>query len=153
MFTQVRAIIVSAIVLVLLLLAGLIYWRGSSNANAKNDLRIARETIKLERQELKITNTIGARVNTETLETQTKAQGAVREIANLIQRNKQFQHTPGTGAPGAETVTAQPLDHGGVEGTFQCDATCTRVMQLAREARAAAVASAARLQPADAGAR
>lgn len=145
MFTQVRAIIVSAIVLMLLLLAGLIYWRGSSNANTKKDLRIARETIKLERQELKITNTIGARVNTETLETQTKAQGAVREIEQ-IRRDQTAQSETST-VPTRAPVTSNTARAAG------CDAACTRVMQLAREARAAAVASATRLQPADTGTR
>lgn len=134
MFSQLKAIIAGAILLVVLIIAGLIYWRGSSNATTKNDLRVARQTIKVEREALKVTSQIDLRVNAEGIQTANTAQEATREIETIR-----------SSRPPADPVDpARPV---------QLDADAARVLQLAREARAAAVASSARLQPADAGAR
>ena len=144
MFTQLKAIIAGVILLVVLIIAGLIYWRGSSNATTKNDLRVARETIKVEREALKVTSQIDLRVNAEGIQTANTAQEATREI-EAIRQSRSGQSGPareiGIGAADA-AVRLDPAD-----------SDAARVLQLAREARAAAVASSARLQPADAGAR
>ena len=93
-------------------------------------LRVARETIRFERETLKITSRIDMRVNLETTQTARRAEDADREIDNIR-----------TAAPPATNPDAV------------CDDACTRIVQLAWEARNAARASSARLQPADPGAR
>lgn len=138
MLTQIKAIVAGAILLVVLIIAGLIYWRGSSNATTKNDLRVARETIKVERQALKITTEIDMRVNAEGIQTANTAREATREIEAIRQAAR---------VPQSTTDAADPVRTG------QLDADAARVLQLAREARAAALASSAKLQPASAGAR
>lgn len=138
-FTQLKAIIVGAILLVVLIIAGLIYWRGSSNANTKNDLRVSREVIKTERETLKVTSQIDMRVNAEGIQTANTAQEATREI-------QQIRTSPSRVAPALHEPV--PDAHGG-----SLDGDAARVLQLAREARAAAVASSAKLQPARAGTR
>ena len=138
MFTQLKAVIAGALLLVVLIIAGLIYWRGSSNATTKNNLRVARETIKIEREALKVTSQIDLRVNAEGIQTANTAQEATREI-EVIRSSR---------PPAVEPVE---VSGGGLDAG--CDSACARVLQLAREARAAAVASSARLQPAGAGAR
>lgn len=138
MFTQLKAIIAGAILLVVLIIAGLIYWRGSSNATTKNDLRVARETIKVEREALKVTSQIDLRVNAEGIQTANTAQEATREIEAI----RRSANPPAVSVE----VSGSGLGAG-------CNSACARVLQLAREARAAAVASSARLQPAGAGAR
>lgn len=143
MFTQLKAIIAGVILLVVLIIAGLIYWRGSSNANTKNDLRVAREVIKTERETLKITSQIDMRVNAEGIQTANTAQEANREIEAIRQRQ------PVSGPAGLQQCS--PSDLTAVRGDLAGDAS--RVLQLAREARAAAVASSAKLQPARAGTR
>lgn len=146
MFTQLKAIIAGAILLVVLIIAGLIYWRGSSNATTKNDLRVARETIKVEREGLKITTEIDMRVNAEGIQTANTAQEATREIEAIRKR----AGDSGTGAtPGVVDLDVSAVRPG--SGDLSGDAA--RVLQLAREARAAAVASSAQLQPASAGSR
>lgn len=144
--TNIKAIIAGAILLVVLIIAGLIYWRGSSNATTKNDLRVARETLKVEREALKVTSQIDLRVNAEGIQTATTAQEATREIEAIRQR----AGNSGTGATSRVVdldVQAGRSDSGVLSGD------AARVLQLAREARAAALASSARLQPADAGTR
>ncbi len=136
--TNIKAIIAGAILLVVLIIAGLIYWRGSSNATTKNDLRIARETIKVEREALKVTSQIDLRVNAEGIQTANTAQEATREIEAIRQS--------------VILVPERAADRATDSGSG-CDDRCARVLQLAREARAAAVASSARLQPAGASAR
>lgn len=136
--TNIKAIIAGAILLVVLIIAGLIYWRGSSNAITKNDLRVARETIKVEREALKVTSQIDLRVNAEGIQTANTAQEATREIEAIRQGRPLLARSA--------TVDSDLLGD-------RCDSDCARVLQLAREARAAAVASSARLQPADASAR
>ena len=140
MFTQLKAIIAGAILLVVLIIAGLIYWRGSSNATTKNDLRVARETIKVEREALKITTEIDMRVNAEGIQTANTAQEATREIEAIRKAARLDAPAAPIGAASSGTPVGDP------------DATA-RVLQLAREARAAALASSAKLQPAGAGAR
>lgn len=135
MFNQLKAAIAGVILLVALIIVSLIYWRASSNATTKNDLRMARETIKVEREALKITHAIDMRVNAEGIQTANKAQEAASEIESVRQSVQKAQTTPVVGA------------------LSTCDDSCTRVLQLAREARAAAVASAARLQSEGTGAR
>lgn len=139
MFSQLKAIITGAILLVVLIIAGLIYWRGSSNATTKNDLRVARETIKVERETLKVTSQIDLRVNAEGIQTANTAQEATREIEAIRTVRRE--------APAGGTAPVGPVP------AVQLDADAARVLQLAREARAAAVASSARLQPADASTR
>ena len=93
-------------------------------------LRVARETIRFERETLKIASRIDMRVNLETTQTARRAEDADREIDNIR-----------TAAP----PTANP--------DAVCDDDCARIVQLAWEARNAATASSARLQPADPGPR
>ena len=93
-------------------------------------LRVARETIRFERETLKIASRIDMRVNLETTQTARRAEDADREIDNIR-----------TAAPPAANPDAV------------CDDDCARIVQLAWEARNAAAASSARLQPADASAR
>lgn len=136
--TNIKAIIAGAILLVVMVIAGLIYWRGSSNANTKNDLRVAREVVKTERATKKVEAVIDMRVNAEGIQTANTAQEATREIEAIRQAARVPQSTPDA---------VDPVRAG------QLDADAARVLQLAREARAAAVASSAKLQPARAGAR
>ena len=135
MFTQLKAIIAGLTVLAAIAVAGLIYWRGSHNATTKADLRVARETIKVEREALKITHTIDMRVNAEGIQTAKTAQEAASEIESIRQRA-----ALGATTPQPPTVSSHP------GGAVRCDDSCARVLQLAREARAAALASGARLQ-------
>lgn len=148
MFTQLKAIIAGAILLVVLIIAGLIYWRGSSSATTNNDLRVARETIKVEREALKVTSQIDLRVNAEGIQTAKTAQEATREIEAI---RKAAAMVPVDGRTALHDPAGSASS--GADRTDPCDSACARVLQLAREARAAAVASSARLQPADAGAR
>lgn len=141
MLTQLRAIIAGLTILVVLTIAGLIYWRGSSNATTKADLRVARETIKVEREALKITHTIDMRVNAEGIHTAKTAQEAASEI-DAIRATRPVAHAP-----------VPTISDSDAPSTDQCDDSCTRVLQLAREARAAALASGARLQSAGTGTR
>lgn len=145
-FTQLKAIIASAILLVVLIIIGLIYWRGSSNANIKNDLRVAREVIKTERETLKVTSQIDMRVNAEGIQTANTAQEATREIEAIRQARNAARDDRVH-----PDVNLAAADRGNPAGAGSADAA--RVLQLAREARAAAVASSAKLQPARAGAR
>lgn len=142
-FTQLKAIIAGATLLVVLIIAGLIYWRGSSNANTKNDLRVAREVIKTERETIKVTSQIDMRVNAEGIQTANTAQEATREI-EAIRRSVPVRPATPDGSGSA--------DCGGA-GADSDTRDAARVLQLAQEARAAAVASSAKLQPARAGAR
>lgn len=137
MFTQLKAIIAGLIVLAAIAVGGMIYWRGSHNATTKADLRVARETIKVEREALKIAHTIDMRVNAEGIQTAKTAQEAASEIESI-----RAARVPDR-APSAEPVHIIPV----------CDDDCSRVLQLAREARAAALASGARLQSEGTGAR
>lgn len=148
MFNQLKAIIAGALLLVALTLAGLIYWRASSNATTKNDLRVARETIKVEREALKITHAIDMRVNAEGVQTANKAQEAASEIESI-----RSTRNSGMGAEVRDAGAGARTDADDSTGAVRCDDRCTRVLQLAREARAAAVASAARLQSEGTGAR
>lgn len=150
MFTQLKAIIVGVIVLVLLIAGTLIYWRGSSNATTKNDLRAARETIKVERETKKVEEKTDTRVNAEGIETTTKAQEAVREIERIRETTRQVGATPLV--VGGSSGDRRGYSDGSM-GDVECDAACARVMQLAREAREAAIESSAKLQPARAGTR
>ena len=93
-------------------------------------LAVARETIRFERETLKIATRIDMRVNLETTQTARRAEDADHEIERIR-----------TAAP----PTANP--------DAVCDDACTRIVQLAWEARDAATASSARLQPANPGAR
>lgn len=141
-FYQLKTIVLFCIILLGAAALSLFYWRGSHNATTKADLRVAREAIKVEREALKITHTIDMRVNAEGIQTAKTAQEAASEIESIRQRA-----ALGTTTPQPPTV---PSHLGGV---VRCDADCTRVLQLAREARAAALASGAKLQSAGAGAR
>ncbi len=130
MFTQLKAIFAGAILLVVLIIAGLIYWRGSSNATTKADLKVARQTIQRERAAAQVEQTTDARVNAETIKTAQTAQEATHEIASI--------RTDRARPPVAPVAPADPADA----------ERAARVLQLTREARAAAVESAARLQSA-----
>lgn len=138
-FTQLKAILAGAILLVVLVIAGLIYWRGSSNANTKNDLRIAREVVKVSGETKKVETAIDMRVNAEGIQTANTAQEATREIEAI--RTVRREAPVGR----AEPVASVPV--------HELPADAARVLQLAREARAAAVASSAKLQPARASTR
>lgn len=137
MFYQLKTVILFCIILLGAAALSLIYWRGSHNATTKADLRVARETIKVEREALKITHTIDMRVNAEGIQTAKTAQEAASEIESI-----RAARVPDR-APSAEPVHVIPV----------CDDDCSRVLQLAREARAAALASGARLQSEGTGAR
>ena len=147
-FTQLKAAIFGGIVLVVLIIAGLIYWRGSSNATTKNDLRVAREVIKTERETIKITSQIDMRVNAEGIQTANTAQEATREI-EAIRKTAAVVPVDGRAALHDSFGAA----NSGADRADPCNSDCARVLQLAREARAAAVASSAKLQPARASAR
>lgn len=146
MFTQLKAIIAGLIVLAVLIIAGIIYWRGSHNATTKADLRVARETIKVEREALKITHTIDMRVNAEGIQTAQTAQGAASEIQSIRDSRPAV-------SPKRPNVVAGPVGDRNPADPCHADYSCTRVLQLAREARAAALASGARLQSEGAGPR
>lgn len=152
MFTQARAIVTGLIVLVLLILAAMIYWRGSSNAKQGAALDTARTVITEQRETAKVERKTDATVNRETQQTETRAQEANREIESIRQslRAAPRQGTRDDAAPARPPLAdvgpvARPAD--------PCDAGCARILQLADEARAAAVASSASLQPTRAGAR
>lgn len=139
MLTQLKALLALAVLLAVIGIAGAIYWRGSSNATTKNDLRIARETIKVEREALKITHTIDMRVNAEGIQTAQTAKGAASEIEAIRLHAR-------------KRVTAGRADNSCADDRLR-DTDAARVLQLAREARAAAVASSARLQSTGTGTR
>lgn len=149
-FTPLKATITGAIILVVLIIAGLIYWRGSSNATTKADLRQARETIKVERETKKVEAQTDTRVNAEGIQTATKAQEAVREIERIRETTRQVGTAPLVvgGSSGDRRG-----DSAGSMGDVECDAACARIMQLAREAREAAIESSAKLQSARASTR
>lgn len=133
-----KLLVYGAVALALAVAVGTIYGCGRKAQSDAAALKVARQTIKVERQALKITNQIDMRVNAEGIQTATEAQEATREIEQIRQ---------------SVAVPAQPAVPGDPSGAAGCDAACARVMQLAREARAAAVESSAKLQPALAGAR
>lgn len=137
--TQIKAIIYGFVAGAVMLIAGSIYWRGYSDATTKDDLRVARETIKSEREALVISHTIDMRVNAEGIQTAKTAQEATREI-EVIRAARLDQPDRTASAAGNRTGSDRADDH-----------AAARVLQLAREARAAALASSAKLQPARAG--
>jgi len=141
-----KLLVYGAVALALAVAVGTIYGCGRKAQSDATELKVARQTIKVERQALKITNQIDMRVNAEGIQTATKAQEATREIEAIRQR----AGVSGTGATPIVVHVAGPTD-GVRDGLGAGDAA--RVMQLAREARAAAVESSAKLQPASAGAR
>lgn len=148
-FTQLKAILAGVTILVVLIIVGLIYWRGSSNATTKADLRVAREVIKTERETKKVEVITDQRVNAEGIQTATTAQEATREIEAI----RKAASVVGVGKRTAlYDVRSSPSPATPGLGA-DCDSACARVMQLAREARAAAVASSAKLQPARTGTR
>lgn len=148
MTAQIKAIVAGLIILVVLIIAGLIYWRGSSNATTKADLRAARTTIKVEREALKVTTKTNTRVDAESVQTAQTAEAANREIDQIRARAaaRPAHHT----APSAPA--AARAGDGPTPGPV-LDPDAARVVQLAGEARAAALASSARLQSAGAGTR
>lgn len=93
-------------------------------------LAVARETIRFERETVKIASRIDMRVNLETTQTARRAEDADHEIERI--------RTAGPATTPPDAV---------------CDDACARIVQLAREARDAARASSARLQPTHAGTR
>lgn len=131
--------------LVLTGIGGCVYWKLQTGATAKEDLKDARGVIKVERETKKVEAKTDRRVNAESIQTATKAQEAVREIQAI-------RKTTAAIRPAAELVGSN-IEHNGVDVTDHCDSDCARVMQLAREARAAAVESSAKLQPARASTR
>lgn len=167
MITQLRAIIAGVTLLVILIIAGLIYWRGSSNGTTKADLRAARETIKVERATQQIAKDTQKQVNIAAAKTSQSAQAAANEIDQIRSNaNRQSRANTSAGAPvagGKAPVAAIPrhLDptdvvrpSGGSDaGRSVRGGDDARVLQLAREAREAARASSARLQSEGTGAR
>lgn len=130
-----KLIIYGVVAVGLAVLVGSIYGCGRKDANDAADLKLARETIKVERATQKIEYAVDMRVNAEGIQTTTKAQEAAREIESIRTQRPAALDSPRADAP----VGAVP------------DAASARVMQLAREARAAAQQSSAKLQPALAG--
>ncbi|AVO24362.1 hypothetical protein [Xanthomonas phage XPV3] len=167
MITQLRAIIAGVTLLVVLVFAGLLYWRGSSNATTKADLRTAREAIKVERATQQIAKDTQQQVNLAAAKTSQSAQAAANEIDQIRSNaNRQSRASTPVGttvAGGKAPVAAIPrhLDPSApVRTPVSSDADRSvrggddaRVLQLAREAREAARASSARLQSEGASAR
>ena len=145
MFTQARAIITGLIVLIVLVLAAMIYWRGSSNAKQGAALDTARGVIIEQREAAKVERKTDAIVNLETQQTETRAQEATREIEQIRRAGAR------SSAPAAPTHAAGDGDPPRAADTG--DAGCARILQLADEARAAAGASSAGLQSARTGTR
>lgn len=146
-----KLLLYGAVALALAVAAGTIYGCGRKAQSDATALKVARQTIKVERQALKITNQIDMRVNAEGIQTATKAQEATREIEQIRQKAQTAGASLGyVGVPRTDRDVVL-ADSAGSDGS--CDSACARVMQLAREARAAAVESSAKLQPARAGAR
>lgn len=146
MFTQARAVITGLIVLVLLILATMVYWRGSSNAKQRAALDTARATIVEQRETAKVERKTDAIVNLETQQTETRAQEATREI-------EQIRNTVAKAPTAAVVRDATSAGGHPPRAADPCDAGCARILQLADEARAAAVASSASLQPTRTGTR
>lgn len=148
-----KLLLYGALALALAVAIGTIYGCGRKAQSDATALKVARQTIKVERETLKVTSQIDLRVNAEGIQTATNAQEATREIERIREATRiptdQVQQY-GVGPVGKDLGHGHGADSGpGVA----CDAACARVLQLAREARAAAVASSARLQPAVARAR
>lgn len=134
-----KLIVYGAGLLVVAIVIGSIYGCGRKAKTDDDSLKVAREVIKTERETLKITHRIDMRTNAEGIQTETQARSADNEIEKI-------------------RYMARPYIGGGVvsdedRGGYIAPDSAARVMQLAREARAAALASAARLQPTDAGTR
>lgn len=141
-----KLLLYGALALAVAVAVGTIYGCGRKAQSDATALKVARQTIKVERETLKVTSQIDLRVNAEGIQTANTAQEATREIEAIRQR----AGNSGTGAaPGVVDLDVSAVRSG--SGGLSGDAA--RVLQLAREARAAAVASSARLQPAGAGAR
>lgn len=135
-----KLLVYGAVALALAIAVGTIYGCGRKAQSDATALKVARQTIKVERQALKITNQIDMRVNAEGIQTATKAQEATREIEAI--------------RAAVRAAPAPAVDVRATDGSVPAiDRDAARVMQLAREARAAAVESSAKLQPARAGAR
>ena len=137
-----KLLVYGAVALALAVAVGTIYGCGRKAQSDATALKVARQTIKAERQALKITNQIDMRVNAEGIQTATKAQEATREI----ERIRAVSSRP-------ESTYAAGSEDGRCAGADSDPRDAARVMQLAWEARAAAVESSAKLQPARAGAR
>lgn len=136
-----KLLVYGAVALALAVAVGTIYGCGRKAQSDATALKVARQTIKVERQALKITNQIDMRVSAEGIQTATKAQEATLEIERIRNAVRTAPATAGGSQGGGDSAPAVLSDD------------ATRVMQLAREARAAAVESSAKLQPARAGAR
>ena len=152
-----KLLVYGAAALALAVAVGTIYGCGRKAQSDATALKVARQTIKVERQALKITNQIDMRVNAEGIQTATKAQEATREIERIrTARNRAGSAVDGATLPvaGGEVRAGQVVGQvGGASTVGLDDPAAASVMQLAREARAAAVESSAKLQPARAGSR
>lgn len=121
------------------------YLKGRSDATQKTDLAAARAAIKESRERQKIEYATNTRVDAESTATQTAAKAADDEIERI-------RTTPRVSPRAAQQLPSVPgvVD---TSGSGSDDRDAARVMQLAREARAAALESSARLQSTRAGAR
>lgn len=132
---------------VIVLTAGVLttcYMKGRSDVTQKSDLREARKVIVREREVRQVETNTNTRVDVESIDTTRKAEAADNEIERI--RTSPTR----TVSKAARPVEVDPVDQANRDRDA---ADAARVMQLAREARAAAVESAAKLQSARAGTR
>lgn len=138
-----------------------LYFKGGTDATRTADLQTARQVIQTERAERQIEATTTERVDTERVDTERQAEAADDEIEQIRNRTPrvsgQDRGSTATRQPAANAAprpaSPEPIVGSDSGRVAVADRDAARVMQRAREARAAAVESAAKLRPEDRGAR
>lgn len=136
---QIRLVVTLGLMLLVLCVLIVVYERGQRTERNATALTTARQVIKAERAQQAVAQATEARVDRETIQTETTLREATREIDTIRNARPVAAPIPSAGGP------AVPVPD------RTCDDACSRVVQLAREARAAALDAGARLQAARAG--
>lgn len=136
---QIKAVFVLGCLLLILCLGLTLRTCGKHAATAATDLKTARAVIKTERANAVVAQATEARVDRETMQIESATRTATREIDAI--RAKLRAPKPANDEPWPPSI--DPAD--------QCGADCARIVQLAAQARAAALDAGARLQAARAG--
>ena len=136
---QIKAVFVLGCLLLILCLGLTLRTCGKHAATAATDLKTARAVIKTERANAAVARATEARVDRETLQIEAATRTATHEI-DAIRAKPRATKSP-TNEPWPSSI--DPAD--------KCDADCARIVQLAAQARAAALDAGARLQAARAG--
>lgn len=137
---QIKAVFVLGCLLLILCLGLTLRTCGKHAATAATDLKTARAVIKTERANAAVAQDTEARVDRETLQVESATRTATHEI-DAIRAKPRATKPPTNDEPWPSSI--DPAD--------KCDADCARIVQLAAQARAAALDAGTRLQAARAG--